>query len=184
MNRNLLLASLIVANGSFAQNNIHEHSSTPESQMHTRQPQAGYAGMQHREIKAFSEQQLNDLRDGKGMSYALPAELNGFPGPSHILELAVPLGLSDEQRMRTQNLLAKMKTEAKALGEELVGKERELDSLFREKTATIESVRAATQSAALANGRLRASHLQYHLDMMDVLTPAQGAKYAELRGYM
>jgi hypothetical protein len=36
-----------------------------------------YAGMQTRPIKALSDQQIADLRAGRGMGLALAAELNG-----------------------------------------------------------------------------------------------------------
>src|SRR5262245_12308395 len=61
-----------------------------------------YAGMQHRGIKALSEQQIADLRAGKGMGLALAAELNGYPGPIHVLELGDRLELSAQQRQRLQ----------------------------------------------------------------------------------
>src|SRR5690242_3488719 len=69
-------------------------------------PAAGsaYAGMQAREIKALSDQQLAELRAGRGMGMALPAELNGYPGPVHVLELADALGLTPEQRERVRAL--------------------------------------------------------------------------------
>ena len=38
------------------------------------------------------------------MSLALAAELNGYPGPLHVLELADRLGLSAEQRGKVQQL--------------------------------------------------------------------------------
>ena len=46
--------------------------------------QTPYAGMQTRPIKALSEQQVADLGAGRGMGLALAAELNGYPGPSHV----------------------------------------------------------------------------------------------------
>ena len=61
--------------------------------------QTPYAGMQTRSIKALSDQQIADLQAGRGMGLALAAELNGYPGPSHVLELADKLGLSADQRM-------------------------------------------------------------------------------------
>ena len=60
-----------------------------------------YAGMQSRPIKALSDQQVSDLRAGRGMGLALAAELNGYPGPSHVLEFADQLELSAEQRSRS-----------------------------------------------------------------------------------
>ena len=39
-----------------------------------------------------------DLKAGRGMGLALAAELNGYPGPSHVLELADKLKLSAEDK--------------------------------------------------------------------------------------
>ena len=60
--------------------------------------QSPYTGMQTRPIKALSEQQVADLRAGRGTGLALAAELNGYPGPSHVLELADKLELTTNQR--------------------------------------------------------------------------------------
>jgi Spy/CpxP family protein refolding chaperone len=144
---------------------------------------APYAGLQARDIKALSEQQIADLRAGRGMSLALPAELNGYPGPAHSLELADRLRLDAEQRAKTQALFDRMQREAKALGEEAIVAERELDRLFKDKRVAPESLSAATSKAALAHGRLREAHLRYHLEMMEVLSPEQVAQYNRLRGY-
>lgn len=56
-------------------------------------------------------------------------------------------------------------------------------TLFAQKKATTESVSSAVTAAANAQGKLRATHLRYHLAMMDVLTPEQVATYNKLRGY-
>jgi hypothetical protein len=66
--------------------------------------QAPYAGMQTRSIKALSDQHIADLRAGRGMGLALAAELNGYPGPSHLLELADKIGLSDAQRNSARSM--------------------------------------------------------------------------------
>lgn len=142
-----------------------------------------YAGLQTRDIKALSDQQISDLRAGRGMSLALPAELNGYPGPAHSLELAAQLQLSPEQRSKTQALLDTMQQEARTLGEEVIVAERELDRLFKDKRVVPESLALATSKAAAVQGRLRESHLRYHLAMMEVLTPEQIAQYNRLRGY-
>ena len=158
-------------------------SGVPAQHVHGGHHKSPYAGMQDRPVKALSDQQLADLRAGKGMSLALAAELNGYPGPLHALELAEPLRLSAAQRTRTQELFAQMQREAKAVGEEVIAAESALDTLFREKRATAETVAAATAQAAQAQGRLRQTHLRYHLAMMDVLSAEQVAAYNKLRGY-
>ena len=131
----------------------------------------------------MSAEQLADLRAGKGMAMALPAELNGYPGPAHVLELADRLGLDEAQRRQTQHLMSRMKSEAVALGERLVAAESELDRLFSQRRASPAAVADASAAAARAHGLLRASHLQYHLDMAELLTPAQLVRYRQLRGY-
>src|SRR5882724_3029275 len=71
-----------------------------------------YSGMQSRPIKALSDQQVADLKAGRGMGLALAAELNGYPGPSHLLELSDKLNLSTDQRAAIQRLFDSMKAEA------------------------------------------------------------------------
>ena len=68
--------------------------------------------METRPIKALSDQQVADLKAGRGMGLALAAELNGYPGPAHVLELSDKLGLTVEQRARVQQLFESMKQEA------------------------------------------------------------------------
>jgi Spy/CpxP family protein refolding chaperone len=176
----LFTAGLLTAVPVFAQHDAHHNAS---ADVQKKQEHSAYADMQSRSIKALSEQQTADLHAGKGMSLALPAELNGYPGPAHTLELAGPLGLSEEQKLETQKLFKQMQADAKALGEQVISSEYELDRLFKDNKANAASIQEATAKAAQIQGRLRASHLQYHLRMMDVLTPAQVARYNKLRGY-
>lgn len=95
-----------------------------------------YAGLQQRGVKALSDQQLGDLRAGRGMGLALAAELNGYPGPLHVLELADRLQLSSDQAQRVRGLYEAMKSEAIAVGEKLIAAELELDRQFAERKIT------------------------------------------------
>lgn len=142
-----------------------------------------YAGIQNRPVKALSDEQLDDLKAGRGMGLALAGELNGYPGPKHVLELTRELNLSDAQRVRTQQLFDDMKTEAIPLGEQLIAAEIDLDRQFSSRTITPTSLAAATATIGATQGTLRATHLKYHLAMVNVLTPEQIARYGELRGY-
>lgn len=142
-----------------------------------------YAGLADRPLKALSAEQIGDLKAGRGMGLALAAELNNYPGPLHVLELAEGLHLSAEQRARTQALIDAMKAESIRLGERLLAQEAELDRLFAERRVTRESLEAATSRIGVLQGELRATHLRYHLTMAEMLSPAQVARYAELRGY-
>jgi Spy/CpxP family protein refolding chaperone len=142
-----------------------------------------YADLQSRPIKALSEQQISDLRTGRGMGFALAAELNGYPGPLHVIEFASKLELSAEQRQRMDALFASMKAEATALGEALIGEEAALDRLFASREISTDALIAATNKIGATQAALRAAHLMYHLATVEVLNPVQVEKYAELRGY-
>jgi Spy/CpxP family protein refolding chaperone len=142
-----------------------------------------YADLQSRPIKALSEQQISDLRAGRGMGFALAAELNGYPGPLHVIEFASKLELSAEQRRRMDALFAAMKAEATALGEALIGEEAALDRLFARREINTDALIAATSKIGATQAALRAAHLKYHLATVEVLSPVQVEKYAELRGY-
>jgi len=142
-----------------------------------------YAGMQTREVKSLSPSQLDDLRQGRGMGLALPAELNGYPGPAHVLELADKLSLSAQQRERMQSLFSAMKAEAIPLGEALIAQETELDRQFASRSVTPVTLAAMTQTIGGTQGALRAAHLKYHLSTLEALTPEQLQQYAKLRGY-
>jgi Spy/CpxP family protein refolding chaperone len=147
------------------------------------QSQQPYAGFEDRSIKALSEQQIADLRAGRGMGLALAAELNGYPGPMHVLELADALDLSRQQRAKMQELFAAMKAEAIPLGESLIAQEAELDQAFAGKTITAATLAVSTDSIGATHAALRQAHLKYHLFTIEVLTPAQVQRYGELRGY-
>lgn len=142
-----------------------------------------YAGMEARSIKALSDQQIADLKAGRGMSLALAAELNGYPGPMHVLELAAALQLTDEQRSQTKALFEAMKAETIPIGERIIAEEADLDRLFAKRHVTEALLKATASRIATAQGELRAAHLRYHLAMIKVLSPAQVATYAKLRGY-
>jgi hypothetical protein len=155
------------------------------SAQHQHQPgqHQPYSGFETRLVKSLSDQQIADLRAGRGMSLALAAELNGYPGPMHVLELAGPLGLNDAQRARMAELLSAMKAEAMVLGEKLIAAETDLDRQFASKAVTEESLVEGVRTISAVQGELRAAHLKYHLASVEVLTPQQVARYAELRGY-
>ncbi len=142
-----------------------------------------YAGLQSRAVKALSDQQIADLRNGRGMGLALAAELNGYPGPLHVIELRQELGLSATQVARAEELFRDMKAETIPLGEQLIAQESALDRQFAERTITPASLTETTSRIGDAQARLRAAHLRYHLAMLEVLTPEQAQGYSALRGY-
>lgn len=142
-----------------------------------------YAGLEGREIKALDSAAVENYRTGAGMGFALSAELNGYPGPRHVLELADSLALTPEQRSRTQELFDGMQSQAVAAGEQILELERQLDQRFAHRHIDAETLADFTARIATLNGRLRAIHLQAHLDTTVILTDEQVGEYNRLRGY-
>ena len=151
-----------------------------QAQEHQHSP---YAGEQDRTIKALSVQEIEGYRTGQGMGFAMAAELNQYPGPKHVLELADDLDLTDEQRAETQQIFEAMRAEAIPLGEQLVAKEAELDTLFAEGRAEAEAVQALLREIGAVRADLRFAHLNAHLAMKALLTRHQIHRYDQLRGY-
>jgi hypothetical protein len=145
--------------------------------------QSPYAGMQTRPIKALSAQQIDDLKAGRGMGLALAAELNGYPGPSHVLELSDQLALSPAQKRRIQKLFESMKAESTPIGARLIEQEGALDQQFASRSITPDALKDATTKIGMTQAELRNAHLKYHLETAQILSPDQMTQYAELRGY-
>jgi Spy/CpxP family protein refolding chaperone len=162
----LVLAALVLAPAAFA-----DQSAMP------------YAGQQTRTIKALSSDEMAALLRGEGMGLAKAAELNGYPGPAHVLTLARELKLTDQQHQQVQAIFDHMSAAAKPLGAELVERERVLDQLFASGEITPGRLTAETAAIAELQGRLRYTHLAAHLETRALLSADQIALYQRLRGY-
>jgi Spy/CpxP family protein refolding chaperone len=159
-------AALLATGGVFAQ--------------HSQQP---YAGQERRAVKALSEAEVADLLAGRGMGLAKAAELNGYPGPMHLLGHAETLKLTPAQRAAIEAIRARMAASAAALGREIVEKERALDAAFAEGRIDAAQLSAMSGEIAALMGRLRAVHLAAHIEARPLLAPHQVAEYNRLRGY-
>lgn len=132
-------------------------------------------------ITALSQRQIQDYLSGKGMGLARVAELNGYPGPAHVLELSDELQLTAQQKRQTQTLFDAMHTTAKTLGTQIVAAEEELDRLFSSGTITEHQLSEVLRRIAEAQGDLRRAHLQAHLNQATILSAEQIALYQRLR---
>lgn len=147
------------------------------------EPASPYAGQEKQEIKALAAEEIRGYLSGSGMGLAKAAELNHYPGPRHVLDLAEPLHLSEEQRRKTQTIFEAMRTEAVRLGQQLIARERHLDTLFAAGTIAEPQLEQLVADIATIHGQLRAVHLRAHLAQRAILTPEQLHRYDALRGY-
>ena len=142
-----------------------------------------YAGEQTRAIAALSEEDLAELGRGGGWGLARPAELNGAPGPAHLLELADEIGLNAEQRVAVEAIRDEMRADAIAEGERFIAAERALDAAFTDGVPDADTLARLVAEAGAARADLRLVHLSAHLSTTPLLTPGQIERYAVLRGY-
>lgn len=146
-------------------------------------PPSPYAGDVTRPIKALSGAEIDAYLTGAGMGLARAAELNHYPGPRHVLDLADSLDLSAEQREQTRAIFDAMQAQAISLGRELVARERSLDSLFAAGTIDENTLHGALRAIGERQAELRFVHLRAHLQTKALLTPQQIRHYDRLRGY-
>ena len=147
------------------------------------QQQSPYVEYQGRSIMALSAEQIGSYLAGDGMGFALAAELNGYPGPRHVLELADSLSLDVVQQERVQAAFDSMRGRAQVLGAAVVDQEQILDSLFAARTITKERLESILAELAELQGQLRAVHLAAHVSLVGVLSQHQVREYQRLRGY-
>ena len=142
-----------------------------------------YAGEQTRAVKSLSIQDIDDLRNGRGWGLAKAAELNGVPGPSHLLELADEIGLSETQVTALTEIKADMAARAAILGEALIELETELDRKFADGTINEDGLRDLLARIGETYSELRYVHLSTHFKTPPLLSEAQISAYNRLRGY-
>ena len=143
-----------------------------------------YAGEELRSLKSISAQEIESLRSGGGMGFAKLAELNHYPGPKHVLELAAELGLTPSQVSETEALFEEMRSMAVVLGEDLIDAETALDGKFSQGAISANSLQSALLDIGRIRAQLRFVHLEAHLRQKQILTPEQVANYDETRGYL
>ncbi len=142
-----------------------------------------YSGQEKRAIKSLSESDIDQLKNGKGWGQAKAAELNGWPGPIHLLEMKNEISLTDEQVEKIDAIYQKMKKSAIALGEKLIVLERELNEHFANRTINDELLKGLLDEIGQTHKKLRYVHLSAHLETPLIVSEHQIMLYNKLRGY-
>lgn len=137
----------------------------------------------HKALLSLSEADIEGYLNGEGMGQAKAAELNGYPGPLHVLELSDELDLNEQQKDKTQELFNSMNEQARHLGKQVVELELELNRLFAESKASKESLEVILSKLANTKAQLKETHLLAHIEMKLLLNRHQVMMYNQLRGY-
>ncbi|WP_316979869.1 hypothetical protein [Shumkonia mesophila] len=142
-----------------------------------------YQGEEKRAVKSLADSEVADLLAGRGAGFAKAAELNGVPGPAHLLEMKREIALTAGQEAEIEAVRQRMQAEAVELGRRLVALEAQLDAAFATATATKEALGDLLTAIASVERNLRFAHLAAHLETPAILTPGQILAYNRLRGY-
>lgn len=176
----LLAVSMAVLTPAFA---TLAAAQSPHHGAHAPASPSPYAGEEKRTIKSLSPDDLTELRRGGGWGLAKAAELNGVPGPAHLLELKDEIPLTADQVARISAIFRDMSEKAIAEGKRLIAGEQALDDAFREGTVNDGSLKQLLADIEASRSRLRYIHLATHLETPAILTRDQIARYNTLRGY-
>lgn len=144
---------------------------------------SAYVGLLDTEIRGLDQKTIEGFQTGKGVGQALPAELNGYPGPRHTLDMAEELELTDEQFVLVQALFDDMQSQAVPLGLQYLEAVAELELAFREGTITLEYLESQLGKITAIEAQLRYVHLSTHLATIDILNTHQITQYNLMRGY-
>jgi len=91
--------------------NVRKHTPAITESETTPTPSA-YRELLSSEIRGIDPDTIEGYLTGAGLGFALPAELNGYPGPRHVLDLASDLELTSEQQEQIQSLFDEMESQA------------------------------------------------------------------------
>jgi hypothetical protein len=135
-------------------------------------------------IPGLEPEEVRALLQGEGMGQARVADVQGYPGPRHVLQAwtAGRLPLSDAQLTRIQAIAGAMDAEAHRLGRLVLDAEEELALAFGAGRIDVTDLEARVGRIAALRGALRTAHLRAHLATRAALDRAQLARYAEYRG--
>lgn len=169
-----------------AGNNFNDDTDNMSSSATSSSQISPYSGQEIRDIKSLSDNDVQSLQNGTGEAFggiAKLAELNGYPGPRHVLDIAQELQLTDGQRMEIELIYQNMSNNAKSIGSAIIAIEQDMDEAFANKTITEENLIALLDKNANLYGQLRFVHLSAHLDTAQIMTTEQIQMYNEMRGY-
>ena len=144
--------------------------------------QAAEAAREGTGIPALSEAQAASYLDGEAMWQASVAELNHYPSPRRVLELAEALELAEGQRRATTRLHEETRREAIRLGGELVALEQRLNRIFVWNQATADNIAKTVLDIGTLQTQLRLTHLAASIRQKSLLTEEQVRRYDELQG--
>lgn len=142
-----------------------------------------YAGQEKQNIKSLTASDIEELQRGGGWGLAKAAELNGVPGPAHLLELKDKVPLTADQIEKITQIYSTMQADAIEQGIKLIELEKGLEYHFQDRSINDAILQDYLAKIAHTRMTLRYIHLATHLLTPEILTEEQISTYNQLRGY-
>ena len=145
-------------------------------------PELKNASEEKRKIFTLSDEDIEELKNGRAWGLAKAAELNGAWGPRKVLELKNDLKLSSNQIRKIEDHYDKTKRLAIQQGIQLIELEGELNHYFNEGILTEPILRVLISRLVRIKSKLFFIHLSAHLKTQLILNTNQQSHYNKLRG--
>ncbi len=155
---------------------------TPEKCPMHQQHQSSATAVNTGSLRTLPAETVQALVAGTGMGMAKPAEVNHFPGPRHVLDLADKLQLTPEQLARTRVIFDAMHTKAITLGQQILAREQDLEHAFAGPDVDVTKVQQLVSTIGELQAQLRIVHLAALLEERKLLHAGQVSNYDALRG--
>jgi hypothetical protein len=124
----------------------------------------------------------NTLLNGFEGDLGKTGEINSYPSPKSILELATTLNLSSIQKSRLSDIQSNTVARAKQLGKEIVQIENELYRAFQARIVNEKSCTDDAQQIGRLRGKLRGIFLNARIRAKAVLNESQISMYRQISG--
>lgn len=130
----------------------------------------------------YTDNEIQDLLDGEGISVSHDGELNQYPGPRQVLAAAEELALSPQQKTKIQAIYDRMRLDTVTVGRAIQEQERELEQLISTGGSTA-AADLVVREVAEKHQKMRDIHLAAHVQVKNQLTPEQLEEYHRLHAH-
>lgn len=130
----------------------------------------------------YTDNEIQDLLDGEGITVSHDGELNQYPGPRQVLAASGELNLSAQQKAKIQGIYDRMRLDTVTVGRAIQEQERELEQLISTGGSTA-AADIVVREVAEKHQKMRDIHIAAHMQVKSQLTPEQLEDYHRLHAH-
>lgn len=131
-------------------------------------------------LKFISSQNYQYYKNGGNSDLYLIAEVNNYPSPGSVLQLAKELSLTTDQKHQVNMIHIELNRKVKEMGGFLIKEQTKLNQLFETRKIDEGSLIYYTNKIGALEGELRNAYLRAHLRTSTLLSAQQLKKYQDI----